>query len=71
MEMKELDLNQLEGVVGGSYADCTPETQKFIQAVVISYREQGFTRSKFIGELMKRRVSTENFKLYVECWDSM
>ena len=71
MAMKELDLNQLEGISGGGFADCTPETQKFIKAVVMSYKEQGFTRSKFIGELMKRRVSVENFKLYVECWDSM
>ena len=24
MDMKELDLNQLEGISGGGFADCTP-----------------------------------------------
>ena len=69
MESMELNMEQLGSVVGG--ATDSPEAQAVVEAFVKYYKDLGYTRSKFIGELMKNQVELELFKIYVECWDTI
>ena len=69
MESMELNMKQLESVVGG-VAD-SPEAQAAVEALVKAYKELGYDRNQFIGELMKNQVEPEYFNVYLECWDSL